>query len=81
MGDTAHGSWTSRELGQHIAEEKMRPYDVTGNIIAYESGELDEGETITLFQHLVDTGLAWTLQGSYGRMAHRLIEAGYVTMK
>jgi hypothetical protein len=24
MGDTASGSWTSRDLGRHIAEEKAR---------------------------------------------------------
>jgi hypothetical protein len=45
-------------------------------IIAYEEGTLDEGETIALFQTLIDTGTAWILQGSYGRTAAALIEAG-----
>lgn len=48
-------------------------------IIAYEQGDMNEEETIEFFQELVDTGMAWTLQGHYGRMAAALIEAGYVT--
>jgi hypothetical protein len=46
-------------------------------IMAFESGELDEGDIIELFQELIDSGLAWQLQGSYGRMANALIENGY----
>ena len=52
---------------------------VIDDIIAYENGELDEADTVSFFQRLVDTGLAWTLQGSYGRTAAGLIEAGLVT--
>jgi hypothetical protein len=55
-----------------------KPYDVTGGIIAYETGELDHEEVVELFQHLVDTGLAWQLQGHYGRTARQLIDCGYV---
>lgn len=31
---------------------------------------------IEAWQHLIDTGLAWSLQGFFGRIASRLIEAG-----
>lgn len=48
-------------------------------IIDYENDKLDEDETVSLFQELVDDGLAWQLQGSYGRTAQTLIDAGLVT--
>ena len=53
--------------------------DQVDKIIAYESGELDEEGIIELFQELIDSGLAWSFQGSYGRTARALIEAGYCT--
>tara|TARA_B100001250_G_scaffold414345_1_gene452099 strand:- start:1790 stop:1993 length:204 start_codon:yes stop_codon:yes gene_type:complete len=39
----------------------------------------EEGEYIQAWQHLIDTGMAWTLQGSFGRTAMDLIEQGYCT--
>jgi fatty acid-binding protein DegV len=35
-----------------------------------------EQETIEAWQHLIDTGLVWTLQGWFGRRANELIEQG-----
>lgn len=53
--------------------------DQVEKIMAYEEGELGETETIELFQALVNSGLAWKLQGHYGRTATQLIKAGLVT--
>lgn len=54
-------------------------FDTVAAINAYESGEMiDECEVMEFFQHLVDTGLAWSLQGSYGRTAHALIMSGQI---
>lgn len=55
-----------------------KAYDVTSAIIDYEQDNLSNDQVIELFQHLVDTGMAWTLQGSYGRTAQGLINIGLV---
>jgi hypothetical protein len=49
------------------------------SIMAYESGELSDAETVELFSELVQSGMAWNLQGSYGRMATTLIQNGFLT--
>jgi len=53
--------------------------DLTQQIIDYEQGELDQQQTIQLFQELYDSGLVWNLQGHYGRLAYQLLEAGLIT--
>lgn len=51
-------------------------FDVVSFVMAYEDGALDEPEVIEGFQHMVDDGTVWQLQGSYGRAAAAMIEAG-----
>jgi hypothetical protein len=36
----------------------------------------DEDQFIEAWQTLIDTGLAWQLQGWFGRTAHNLIQQG-----
>jgi hypothetical protein len=58
---------------------KKELYDM---IIKYECGDLETiEEFVTLFQQLIDTDMAWSLQGSYGRTAKALIEQGYCKPK
>lgn len=51
--------------------------DYIDTLIAYEQGDLDDDQTIDFFQELINTGVCWSLQGSYGRTARALIDAGY----
>ncbi len=53
--------------------------DLVGALIALDDGTLSEDEETELFQYLVDTGLAWQLQGRIGRQAADLIGEGLVT--
>jgi hypothetical protein len=54
-------------------------FDELSAIMDYESGELSREGIIQLFQHLVDNGHAWSLQGSYGRTAADLLRQGLIT--
>jgi len=38
-----------------------------------------EDQVIEAWQHLVDTGLVWKLQGWFGRTAQHLINEGVIT--
>jgi len=54
--------------------------DITSQIIAFEQGELSNEEVYALFQFLLDSGMIYSLQGSYQRMAEDLLLAGKVEM-
>ena len=53
--------------------------DLIDQIIRFESGEMEERESLQLFSKLIKTGQAWSLQGSYGRTASYLIDAGFIS--
>ena len=55
--------------------------DQLNRMIAWEQGDLDMEQTCELFQDLVNSGLAWKLQGCYGRTAKALIEEGFIEAK
>lgn len=58
----------------------MKGFDVLGFIMDYESegDNLTQEDIINGFQHLLDSGMVWKLQGSYQRMAKSLIDAGLI---
>ncbi len=63
-------------MAKKIKKQEPSFVDITSKIISYENGELDSDETIELFQYLIDSGLVFQLQGSYGRMAGDLVKQG-----
>ena len=59
-------------------KRKQKKVDFVDTIIAFESGELNNADTIVLFSNLIKTGMVNHLQGSYGRGARNLILQGYL---
>ena len=59
---------------------EQRPLDMVDKVMSYEAGEMSEEDMIEFFQELIDSGMAWKFQGSYGRTAMALLDAGYCTM-
>lgn len=50
-------------------------------LVKFEQGELDDDEIDELFQDGINNGWVWHLQGSYGRAAQQLINAGRCVSK
>jgi|TARA_Y100000296_G_scaffold76201_1_gene96629 hypothetical protein len=57
----------------------MTQYEAVGLAEGFIEGT--EEEVINAYQYLVNTGLAWKLQGFFGRNANYLIEEGLVKIK
>ena len=47
-------------------------------IMAFENGELGGVATLELFRDLIQSGMAWRLQGHYGRSAMDLLNSGAI---
>jgi len=63
-------------------EKEMTDYLATAIAEGFCEGEnATEEEQIAAWQYLIDTGLAWRLQGWFGRTAQNLIDNGICTIK
>lgn len=63
-----------------IETNKLDDYTAVGLAEGFIESESEE-DVIKAWQHLVDTGLAWQLQGWFGRTANNLIEQGIINPK
>lgn len=52
-------------------------YTACAAVEGFDGEEHDQDELLDAWQHLINTGACWTLQGWYGRTAQSLIESGY----
>ena len=71
----------TRKIPGTLAEAIANNFSTVDFIIDYEAGALSEEEVIEGFQHLIDNGVVWSLQGSYGRTAATLIDAGLCRLR
>ncbi len=56
----------------------MADFDLLGKMMAWEDGSLDCDDVVPFFQRIVDSGLVWKLQGTYGRTAQNMLDAGMI---
>jgi hypothetical protein len=69
----------SRLLGRKpVIVEPMTEREVSDALLRHENEELGREDTLRLFSYLIVSGMAWKLQGHYGRAARDLIERGWI---
>ena len=65
------------ELDVTFMNKKGNKMPDINDIMDYENGDMDFERICKFFQGLIDSGMAWRLQGHYGRMANHLIMEGW----
>ena len=71
-------SKTSEQAKHAGIGEKSYPREQFERIVTWEENKLSESETLTLFQDLVTSGLAWNSTGAVSRTASMLIRDGRI---
>jgi hypothetical protein len=59
---------------------ELNEENFTDYCFRWESGDLNNEDTIKLFQYLINEGRAWGVQVPYGKIADDLVGAGYCTL-
>jgi hypothetical protein len=67
-------NFTDSKNGPEQGHKATRP--TVNDFMRYENGGMSEDEQVSFIQALIDTGMAWSLQGSYGRIAEQMIGSG-----
>jgi hypothetical protein len=68
---------TKKEIQESKEYKALNSYMATGIAEGFEEAESEE-QVIAAWQYLHDTGLAYSLQGWFGRAATNLIESGKI---
>lgn len=71
-----HGFWDDENVHEVEQSEPEPLFDLVDWCIRYDEGLLSEDEIDFGMQRLIDSGMAWKLQGRIGRHAMALIEDG-----
>ena len=74
------GTKTEQEKYAAYATPKSEDPDHVdvGEMMDYENGSMPNDKAVNMFQRLHNSGMAYQLQGHYGRTAQSLLKAGYI---